>query len=119
NPRVLEYFSDAYFAMMHARGLDVPAMLRAGEVGFPMVHAEADYLVPLRFGDAIVVDIVAAKLGERSFRIGYRVRGPDGRAAAVGQTVQVCIDRRTYKPHPLSAEMREILAAQRDAAESC
>ena len=118
NPRVIEYFSDAHFAMFNTRGLDVAALLRAGEVGFPVVHAEADYLAPLRFGDAIVVEIVAARVKETSFRLGFRVRGPDARTAAVGQTVQVCIDRRTYKPHAIPAQMREILTAPGADAQS-
>lgn len=112
NPRVIEYFSDAYFSMVRAGGFDVPTLLRTGEVGFPVVHAEADYLAPLRFGDAIRVEIVAASVGETSYRLGFRVKGPDDRAAAVGQTVQVCIDRRTFKPHPIPDDLRAILAPE-------
>jgi 1,4-dihydroxy-2-naphthoyl-CoA hydrolase len=111
-PRVLEYFSDAYIAMLLARGYDLPASLAKGGVGVPLVHAEADYLHPLRFGDAMSIEVLAAKVGgSSSFTIGYRVRSGE-RIAAVGQTVHVCIDRSTFKSCPIPGEIRAAIGAQ-------
>lgn len=110
-PRVLEYFSDAYMTALKERRVDVPDMLARGDVKLPLVHAEADYLAPLRFGDTIEVEVLAPKLGETSFTVGYRVTAA-GRVAAVGQTVHVCIDGASFKPRPLPDALRGALATQ-------
>jgi len=110
-PRVLEYFSDAYMAMLAARSFDVPAMLRERQVGLPLVHAEADYRSPLRFGDAVEVQVAKAKVGETSFTLGYRVYTANRRIASLGQTVHVCIDGQSFRPRPLPEALRALLSA--------
>ena len=108
-PRVLEYFSDAYLTMLVARGYDLPRELARATVGYPLVHAEADYLRPLRYGDAIKVEVISPRLGDTSFRVGYRLKTESGHPAAIGQTVHVAIDRSTFKPCPIPAEIRRAL----------
>ncbi|APR78389.1 1,4-dihydroxy-2-naphthoyl-CoA hydrolase [Minicystis rosea] len=108
-PRVLEYMSDVYIAMVMQSGWDLPKELGQSSVGTPLVHAEADYLSPLRFGDDVHVEIVGVRLGATSFTVGYRVRTKGGVVAAVGQTVHVCLDRATFKPQPIPDSLREIL----------
>jgi 1,4-dihydroxy-2-naphthoyl-CoA hydrolase len=105
-PRVLEYFSDAYMMALSERGLDMPGLIGRGELKLPLVHAEADYLLPLRFGDALDVDVLAAKLGDTSFSMGYRIT-TSGRVAAVGQTVHVCIDPVSFRPRHVPDELRK------------
>ncbi|WP_437681363.1 acyl-CoA thioesterase [Sorangium sp. So ce131] len=107
-PRVLEYFSDAYLAALKERGVDVPGMIAGGGIKLPLVHAEADYLLPLRYGDAIEVEVLAPKLGDTSFTVGYRVTTAGG-VAAVGQTVHVCIDGARFTPRPLPDDLRAAL----------
>jgi YbgC/YbaW family acyl-CoA thioester hydrolase len=108
-PRVLEYMSDVYIAMLMESGWDLPAELGKESVGTPLVHAEADYLAPLRFGDTVHVEVVGVKLGGTSFTVGYRVRMANGTAAAVGQTVHVCLDRKTFQPHAIPDALRALL----------
>ena len=107
-PRVLEYFSDAYVAMLLAGGFDLPGELALGSL-LPLVHAEADYLKPLRFGDATHVEVARVRLGETSFTVGYRVRLASGRAAAIGQTVHVCLDRASFRPQAIPERVRAVL----------
>jgi YbgC/YbaW family acyl-CoA thioester hydrolase len=107
-PRVLEYFSDAYMIALRERGIDLPALIAGGAIKLPLVHAEADYLLPLRFGDAIEVEVLAPKLGDTSFTVGYRVTTAGG-IAAVGQTVHVCIDGARFVPCPLPDDLRRAL----------
>ncbi|WP_438043651.1 acyl-CoA thioesterase [Sorangium sp. So ce128] len=110
-PRVLEYFSDAYMIALKERGIDLPAMIAGGMIKLPLVHAEADYLLPLRFGDTIEVEVLAPKLGDTSFTVGYRVTMTTaGRVAAIGQTVHVCIDGARFTPCPLPDDLRSALA---------
>lgn len=65
-PRVLEYASDVYISFLAARGLHLPKALEAASYKIPLVHAEADYMAPMRFGDAITVEIVALEIGRTS-----------------------------------------------------
>jgi 1,4-dihydroxy-2-naphthoyl-CoA hydrolase len=111
-PRILEYMSDAYIAMMMSAGWDLPRELHTGTVGTPLVHAEADYLAPLRFGDEVSVEVVGVKVGETSFTVGYRVRMANGKVAAVGQTVHVCLDRATFKPQAIPEGLRGMLVGE-------
>jgi 1,4-dihydroxy-2-naphthoyl-CoA hydrolase len=108
-PRVLEYFSDAYMAFFMARGYDMPREVERRTFAAPLIHAEADYLLPLRFGDAVSVEVVGAKVGGSSFTVGYRVRAPGGRFAAIGRTVHVSIDRGTFKARAIPEAVRGIL----------
>jgi YbgC/YbaW family acyl-CoA thioester hydrolase len=108
-PRVLEYFHDAYTAWLAAGGYDLRRVLDEGKVGFPLVHAEADYRRPLRFGDRVTVEILAPRMGESSFTLGYRVRLAGGKLAATGQTSHVCIDRATFRPCPLPDDLYALL----------
>src|SRR6185369_15470944 len=61
-PRMLEYFSDAYLGWLASLGYDMPARVADGSWRAPIVHAEADFLAPLRFGDLVTVEIVGAKV---------------------------------------------------------
>lgn len=111
-PRVLEYFHDAYVAFLTARGIHLPKMIEAGEHKLPLVHAEADYHAPMRFGDAIAVEIVAIKIGKTSFQLGYRIRHAAGRVAAVGQTAHVCVGVPKFAPVPIPEDLRAALESR-------
>jgi YbgC/YbaW family acyl-CoA thioester hydrolase len=107
--RILEYFHDAMIALFARSGLDLPAVLRAGAWGMPLVRTEADYIRPLRFGDAISVEVVGIRLGEHSAIIGYRLRTSANHVAAVGQAFHAFIDRQQFKPCPIPAAARSAL----------
>jgi YbgC/YbaW family acyl-CoA thioester hydrolase len=110
-PRVLEYFSDAYMGWFSARGHSVARALATETYGLPLAHAEADYARPLRFGDPIDVAVVKVAIGERSFRVGYRVTTEAGELAAFGQTVHVCIDRLKFKAIPIPEAILKVLSS--------
>jgi len=104
-PRVLEYFADAYMEVLRAAGLDVPLMLREASMAAPLAHAEADFMRPMVFGDDLDVDVVAVKVGKTSASFGYRIRkGAD--IAAVGQTVHVFVDPKTFKSTDAPPQLR-------------
>src|SRR5687768_8640349 len=61
-PRLLEYFNDAYLALLSSIGQPLHASLGKASWISPVRHAEADFLRPLRFGDAIDVALVGIRL---------------------------------------------------------
>lgn len=90
--RFFDYFHDAYAGFLRARGAPIEGAIRDGSWIAPLRHAEADYIRPLRFADAISVVVAAVELADTEYTIGYRVvRG--GEVVCVGRTVHVAVDR--------------------------
>lgn len=118
-PRVVEYFADVYLGLLEARGVDLPSHLRAPAWVAPLVHAEADFLGPMRFGDRFVAQVVAARVGATSFSVGYRLRAEaTGKVLAVGHTVHVIVDGATFQPAPVPEVIRRALGADTSASGS-
>lgn len=109
--RYFDWASEVYLAQLLAGGVDVPGMLARRELAIPLRHVEADYTAPLFFGDAVVVELVAADVGTTSFALGFRVRAAGDRARrhALLQTAHVCIDPGTFRPVPVPDLVRAAL----------
>ena len=101
--RVFDYFHDAMFFHYEARGVSMAEILRDADWLLPIVHAEADYQAPMRFGEHVRVEIVRAELGKTSLSVYFAVRAVSApeKVHAVGKTVSVCIDRTSFKPREL------------------
>ena len=105
--RFFEYFHDAYAAYLRQHGISLAEVVRTGTWLAPLTHAEAEYLHPLRFGDSALVELVRARLGRTSLRVGYRiVLSADRTVCAVGQTVHVMVDRESFRPLPIPDVVR-------------
>ena len=109
--RLFEYFGDVYVRMLAEAGLDMPSSLLQRDCASPLAHAEAQYLAPLVFGDRVTVKIVLARMGKTSTSYAYRVEKGDV-LAAVGQTVHVWVDPKTFSPMPVPASLRQFLEAR-------
>lgn len=99
-PKFLEYCHDAYFDFLMQNGIDLPVSIASGDYILPLVHAEADFSLPLRFGDEITVCIDNAELSTSSYRVNYSVHKNDdaGTVCCTAQTVHAAINRKTFKP---------------------
>ncbi len=107
------YAHRAYEAALRERGFDLAGLLRAGTHALPMVHAEADYQRPVRYGDEVAVDLVCDLMTERSCRFRARVltvtRDGEQRCAEVTQ-VHACVDVALGKSVALLPTLRTALA---------
>jgi YbgC/YbaW family acyl-CoA thioester hydrolase len=106
--RTFDFFHDAYVAFLRVRGVPLEAALRDGGWVAPLRHAEAEYLRPLRFGDAIDVSLVRIDVGDTHYSIGYRIE-LDGHTACVGRTHHVTVDPATFRRAPIPPALREAL----------
>ncbi|MBN2525518.1 MAG: acyl-CoA thioesterase [Deltaproteobacteria bacterium] len=99
-PKFLEYCHDAYFEYLMKSGIDLPTSIPSGEYILPLVHAEADFKGPLRFGDEIIVTIDNAIKKKSSYRVNYSVRKNDAQRTlcCVAQTVHAAISRTSFAP---------------------
>ena len=106
--RTFDYFHDAYVAWLRERGAPLESALRSGEWAAPLHRAEAEYLRPLRFGDALDVALVSVRVGETEFTIDYRI-DREGETACVGRTLHVSVDPVTFRRSPVPAPLRAAL----------
>lgn len=110
--RFFEYFHDAYAAFLGHHGISLAESVRTGDWLAPLAHAEAEYVHPLKFGDSAVVEIVRARIGGSSLRVGYRiVLAATSTVCTVGQTVHVMVDRESFRPRPVPEAVRAAFAA--------
>jgi YbgC/YbaW family acyl-CoA thioester hydrolase len=107
--RNFDYFHDAYVAFLSAIGLPLHEQLAEADHLLPLVHAEADFAAPLRFGDEAEVELTVATLGHSSYRIAYALRRSDGVLISSGTTVHVCVAKDGFAPRPLAQELRAAL----------
>ncbi len=110
--RVLEYFHDSYVAFLVARGQPLHRAINERSWAAPLVHAEADFFRPLRFGDVVTVGVVRARWDRQQLTVGYRLIGGDGTTAAIGRTVHAVVEPRTVMraaaPDALKAAMADL-----------
>jgi len=113
---IFRYAHDAYEGLMAALGSPVDALIRAG-CRLPLVHAEADYLLPLRHGDEVRVAIGVESLGATSFTLGYRFRDGSGALLAQARTVHVHLGQGGEGAAPLPGGLRAALATAAQAGQ--
>ncbi|MCB9665688.1 MAG: acyl-CoA thioesterase [Alphaproteobacteria bacterium] len=87
--RFFVWMEDAEHALLRSFGQPVHLFDDEGERLFPRVHAEADYLRPLRFDEEAAVEVWIDRRSTRSVTYRFAIRRPEGALAAVGRTVVV------------------------------
>lgn len=98
-PRVLEYFHDAFVRFLDDQNLGLKRIIDERNWLAPIVHTEADYRRPLRFGDPIAVELVGHALQDMRLTLGFRIRKTrTEEIAAVGHNVHRFINPETFKP---------------------
>ena len=96
-------------------GIPYDRVLREERVGFPAVHVESDFKVPLRHGDVIDVEMVVQRVGESSFTSSYAVRR-GGETCATASIVTAVINLDTLESMPLPQKYRAALQQYLTAA---
>jgi acyl-CoA thioesterase FadM len=89
--RYFDLFHDGYVSFLRSGGIDLAEVIRRGEWAAPLIHVEADYLRPLRFGDDVSAEVVAADREGSRVRVFHRIDGPEG-PCAVGRTDHLFVD---------------------------
>ncbi|TVQ89370.1 MAG: acyl-CoA thioesterase [Chromatiaceae bacterium] len=106
---------DAYEDLMEALGWRLDALIRAGQLALPLVHAEADYRLPLRHGETVEVAVEVLAVGTRSFTLGYRFSTAAGAFAATARTIHAGLDPHRGCPVKLPADLAAALRARNPA----
>ncbi|MEI7659983.1 MAG: thioesterase family protein [Actinomycetes bacterium] len=96
NAKYLTYAQEARFAW-------------SGILEMVVARAEVDFIAPIYDGDSFVdVELWVSAIGTSSFSVTYEMK-LKGEVVARVKTVQVTVDMKTKKSHPISPEQREFL----------
>jgi YbgC/YbaW family acyl-CoA thioester hydrolase len=87
--------------------------MESGELSFPRVHVEADYLAALGYDDPVYVTVTVAKVGRSSFTLEFNVYLEEtSDVAASGLITVVCISRKTKRAHLLPPDLKQALSGR-------
>jgi 4-hydroxybenzoyl-CoA thioesterase len=93
--RVFEDFFDVELGIPYAQ------MLERRKIGYPSVHAQADFQLPLRFGDTAHIEMTTVKVGKASITSRYRVSNGSALCAELEiVTATIDLDKFTGVPVP-------------------
>ena len=106
---VLGFCHEAYEELLRAEGLPLEHLLADGKAGYPLRHAEVDFLSPMRIGMLVKFEVVVARVGTSSFRVEFTLRDQAGVELARAATVHVTVDRVAMKPVPIPDNLRAAL----------
>ena len=76
----------------------IGSILEQDELLVPIVHADADYLMPLRVSDKISIEMAVTKIGKSSFELGFTFSNESSQITAKVKTIHVVIAKDTRKP---------------------
>jgi 4-hydroxybenzoyl-CoA thioesterase len=108
--RFFGWCHDAMAAMLGALEGGYHRLVRDRGLGLPVVHVEADFAAPVRFGDAVRIDVTVEKLGDRSVTLRFRLeRIEDGLHVATIQHVVVLTELASFQAVRLTDDLRTLL----------
>jgi YbgC/YbaW family acyl-CoA thioester hydrolase len=112
-PRVLHYCHvcmEEFFAQRC--GITYQKLLDDERIGFATVKIEAEYFVPLLYGDTVEVDLEVTDLGRSSARFNYSIkRANDAVLCAQSSQIQVAMDIDKRKAIPLPEKYRAVFSS--------
>ena len=71
--RAFEYAHAAFEELLVACELPLSDIIETERVGMPLVHAEADYVKPMRLGESLEVRTTVERLGSSSITFGHTI----------------------------------------------
>lgn len=108
--KIIEFCHDAYIQFWLQKSHLFREAVHERRWIFPLVHAEADFLQPLRFGDWADVQLIHIEVTARKLHIGYRVvRRTDAQVVAVAQTIHVVVEGGTFQRVDVPREVVDLL----------
>ena len=89
-----------------------PGLIHARRVGLPIVHLEADFRAPLRYGDSLRIETTCPKLGTTSATLSHTMKNAKtGAICAVVTHVVVTVDLDSFRSCPMPSDVRAQLEA--------
>ncbi len=99
---------DAYETFMAKIGFGLADMIGNRSM-LPLVHSEADFLLPVRHGEQLSVNLQLERIGTTSFTVRYSFLNPQGEESARLKTTHVMLNPEEGKPMTLPDALRRVL----------
>jgi 4-hydroxybenzoyl-CoA thioesterase len=94
-------------------------LILARRVGLPAVHVEMSFSAPVRYGDALRIETSAARVGNRSATLHYKMfRTSDGTLSADLKHTVVTTDLTELRSCDMPADVRAALLAHLEPQET-
>ena len=77
----------------------------------PIIHTEAEFLLPLKFGENVTVEVSVSQLKESSFELYYVCRNDDDKVTNKVKTVHIFVDKKKWKKTLIDPEVKKNLSA--------
>lgn len=106
--RQFRFMHDAWEDLMEGEGVFFDHLFSGNDYAFVIVHAEADYLAPLKVGDHLEIHVKVDHIGTTSFTAGYQIYRTEV-MVGTGSTVHVAIDPVKRTKLPIPEQFRKIL----------
>lgn len=106
---LFRYAHEVYEQFMAASDYSLAHILQEGLYQLPLVHAEADYRLPLRHHQQIVIEMWVEKVGNSSFKLRFIYLDDDASLCASVETVHVVLDSKTQSPVAIPEVLRTVL----------
>lgn len=105
------FMNDALEDLMAEHGITMESLFNGSkDYGFVFVHAESDYIAPLRVGDKISVQVIVSKIGETSFEFSFTLLKTNTQeVVGKGKTNHVTINKKSFQKIKIPDELRLIL----------
>jgi 4-hydroxybenzoyl-CoA thioesterase len=108
-PVIFHYFHIALEEFFAARcGISYDRLIADERLGFPTVKSEAEFFVPMVYGDEVDVSVLVYGIGRSSAVFEYKAtRTRDGALCAQAKQVQVAMNMDTRRAVPIPEKYRE------------
>ncbi|MEH2374204.1 acyl-CoA thioesterase [Nostoc sp.] len=114
---VLNICHEAYEESLEASSINIKDFFTNPSVGFPIVHANVDFLQPMFVGDKLLISLIPQKIGVDKFEITYEITVAEV-IVAKAITRHVCIDASSRSKQELPDEIILWLETNHRDAES-
>jgi len=98
---------DAYESFLQSIGCSLLWIINESSFFLPIVHAEADYHLPLAVGDRLTIELVVESISAHSFVIGYKLKDDNDAIVGTVKTVHVSLDKKTRKKIMLPEKLKK------------
>ena len=107
--RIFDIAYECYEEFLEKSDFGVKKIINDNNINMPVVHAEADYIKPLRIGDKIEIRMSLNSSSKSSFILDFALFNESGEKAAKVKTVSVVIEAKSGKSIKIPEKLLKIL----------
>lgn len=116
-PRFFHFFHCAFEDFFDEQGFPYRDCLDVDRVGWPAVHAEADFERPVRFGEVLTTRVSIPRIGTKSATFRFACFSPEGPRVCHGTVVVACISMDDFTGRPIPDKYRALFEEHLEPAD--